>query len=52
MNKEIEDIRKLDTIIKEEQDLNTFSDEFDDFINYSISDDEVSFSYLRSNLTI
>lgn len=40
MEKDIEDIRKLDAIIKEEQDCNTFRDEFDEFINHTISDDE------------
>lgn len=46
MEKEIEDIRKLDYIIKEEHDHNTFRDEFDDFINHSISDDEVILKFV------
>ncbi|KRT83299.1 hypothetical protein AMK59_4702, partial [Oryctes borbonicus] len=40
MEKEIDDIKKLDAIILEENDQNVFRDEFDDFINHSISDDE------------
>ncbi|GJQ67653.1 hypothetical protein Trydic_g16484 [Trypoxylus dichotomus] len=40
MDEEIDDIKKLDAIIMEEHDHNTFRDEFDDFIDHPISDDE------------